>query len=250
MASVGRVFFAIALVAFGVLHLAHGGFVTRVVPWWPAWIPGRALWVLAVGVSLVAGGVLLAAGRYVYTVAVSAGTGLLLSFLLLGVPLASSDAPLGGRWTVAAKALALSGGAWLIARSAHRASTDSSALIAVSRAGPWFFGAFLLLCGVQHFVHAAFVETLVPSWIPAAAFWTRFTGVALIAAGVGVVLPRTARPAGLLTAGMIFVWVLVLHIPRALADVGNTNETTAVFEALAMSGIGLLVAARRLARAS
>ena len=41
----------------------------------------------------------------------------------------------------------------------------------------------------------------------------------------------------------LFEYRVVLHVPRALADLRDTNETTAVFEALAMSGIGFLVAA-------
>ena len=52
----------------------------------------------------------------------------------------------------------------------------------------------------------------------------------------------TARLAATLTGIMIFSWVVLLHIPRALADVHNANETTAVFEALAMTGPAFLVA--------
>ena len=48
--------------------------------------------------------------------------------------------------------------------------------------------------------------------------------------------------AAALTALMIFLWVILLHIPRALADLHNTSESTAVFEALAMTGIALLLA--------
>jgi hypothetical protein len=43
---------------------------------------------------------------------------------------------------------------------------------------------------------------------------------------------------------MVFLWVLMLHIPRALADPSVPGETSAIFEALALSGVALLVAAR------
>jgi uncharacterized membrane protein YphA (DoxX/SURF4 family) len=56
-------------------------------------------------------------------------------------------------------------------------------------------------------------------------------------------IPLTTRLAATLTAVMILLWVPMLHIPRALADLHNTNETTAVFEALAMSGIAFMIAA-------
>ena len=39
--TVSRVFYGIAMVAFGLLHIGYGDFVTRVVPWWPAGITGR-----------------------------------------------------------------------------------------------------------------------------------------------------------------------------------------------------------------
>ncbi len=42
---------------------------------------------------------------------------------------------------------------------------------------------------------------------------------------------------------MIFLWVILPHIPRAMADFHNANETTAVFEALAFSGIAFMLAA-------
>src|SRR5262249_56813851 len=112
--------------------------------------------------------------------------------------------------------------------------------------------------GMQHFLFAPFVDTLVPTWIPPSArFWTCFAGVALIAGGVGMMVPKTRRLAAALSGLMIFLWVLVLHIPRALAASESQlrNEWTAVFEALAMSGIALVLAGtapkrRRLPRTS
>jgi hypothetical protein len=47
---------------------------------------------------------------------------------------------------------------------------------------------------------------------------------------------------------MIFLWVLLLHIPRALAGPNHANETAGIFEALAISGVALLVAGTRVSR--
>ena len=109
--------------------------------------------------------------------------------------------------------------------------------------GRWFLAVFLVVCGIQHFVHLEFVTTLVPAYMPARVFWAQFAGVALIAGGIGIVIPRTTWLAGTMTALMIFAWVFMVHIPRALAaGTRGSNETTAVFEALAMTGIALLTA--------
>jgi uncharacterized membrane protein YphA (DoxX/SURF4 family) len=98
---------------------------------------------------------------------------------------------------------------------------------------------------LQHFIYADFVATLVPAWIPGHYFWTYFAGIALIAGGAGLIIPQTARLAATLTGLMIFLWVVLLHIPRALAAVGPQirNEWTAVFEALFFSGIAFVLAA-------
>lgn len=239
--SLGRSFFAVALVAFGTLHFVHGGFVTRTVPSWPAWIPGTTVWVYAIGAALIAAGGALLAGFRARTVATVVGVLLFASAALLHLPPALANPKWGGLWTNLGKALALGGGAFAIAAT-FRAPTGASRPWQVL-VGRIALGLFLILCGVQHFLYAGFVVQLVPHWIPGATFWTYFSAVALLAAGLGFVLGLQVRLDGLLTGGMIFVWLLVLHAPRALANLRDANETTAVFEALAMSGIALLLAA-------
>jgi uncharacterized membrane protein YphA (DoxX/SURF4 family) len=89
----------------------------------------------------------------------------------------------------------------------------------------------------------------VPAWIPPGQrFWTYITGAALIAGGSGILIPRTARLAATLSAVMIFLWVLLLHIPRAIAGPQHVFETAGVFEALALSGVALIVAGTRAPR--
>jgi uncharacterized membrane protein YphA (DoxX/SURF4 family) len=86
---------------------------------------------------------------------------------------------------------------------------------------------------------------LVPAWIPGARFWVYLTGIALIAEGVGLLLPKTQRLAATMVGIMILLWVVLLHIPRALADLHNAGETSGIFEALALSGAAFILADRR-----
>jgi len=98
------------------------------------------------------------------------------------------------------------------------------------------------ICGVQHFMYAGFVDTLVPAWIPPGQrFWTCFAGVALIAGGAGLFVPKTVRLAAILSGVMIFLWVLLLYIPLAVG-MKSAFELGGVFEALAISGVAFLVA--------
>jgi hypothetical protein len=49
---------------------------------------------------------------------------------------------------------------------------------------------------------------------------------------------------------VVFLWVLLVHIPRGLAGPNHANETAGVFEALAISGVALMVAGTRAPRSN
>lgn len=237
LVSAGRTFYAIGIIAFGLEHLVHGAFVTRVVPYWPASIPGQDLWAYGIGLLLVVFGGAILFGKQAHAAAILLGTLIALSVLLLYVPLVAPTPSNGGLLTNMFKAVALCGGAFAIARSL--ANYEPLAFLWIGRVG---FGSFLMLAGVLHFVYRDFVATLVPTWIPGSYFWTYFAGVALFAGGAGINIPRLSKLAATLSGAMIFIWVFVLHIPRAAATPHSLNELTAVFEALAMSGIAFVLA--------
>jgi uncharacterized membrane protein len=241
---IGRWFFALALIAFGVQHLLYREFVTRVVLSWPPTLPGPPLAALVVGAVLVAAGVALLFGWRTREVGAACGVLLLASFVFLSLPVARADCRWCGQWTSALKTLALCGEAWIVAATA----TASPGLRGMmSGAGRICFAAFLVLCGIQHFIWSGFVSSLVPVWMPYKMFWTYFAGIALVAAGIGIVVPRTRRLAGALTGIMIFSWVFMIHLPRAIHYLGQQkgNETTALFEAIAFSGMAFIIAATK-----
>jgi uncharacterized membrane protein len=251
MTTPGQLFIAIAMVAFGVQHFIYLNFVTRLVPPLPAWIPGQPFLAGLFGAFLIAAGAAIIFKTEARTMALLLGGILLLSFVVLYLPAIFVNPSNGSLLTRAGKALALSGGSFLIAGSlpvevgglrGFRGMV-ASVLERLIPFGRYCLAAFLILGGILHFIYVQFVATLVPAWIPGQRFWTYFTGGALIVGGLGIILPLTTRLAALLSAGMIFIWVLSLHIPRALANLRDANETTAVFEALAMSGVALLIAA-------
>lgn len=92
----------------------------------------------------------------------------------------------------------------------------------------------------QHFVYTEFVVSLIPGWFPRdSVFWTFFAAFALLAGGIGLWVPRTARLAALLVGIMVFSWFWIIHVPRTLQTV---SDNMAVFEALAVSGIAFVIA--------
>jgi uncharacterized membrane protein len=248
-ATVGRCSVAVAMLAFGVQHLVYGDFVTRLVPGLVKF-PARAALACAFGIYLVGSGMALLFKPIARWTALILGGTIFSSFAFLYLPLAFASLTNMGLWTNAGKALALSGSAFLVAGTLPGERPGAldrgrflfeplERLIPIS---PYFLGAFLAFCGVLHFFFVGFVASLVPAWIPGTIFWSYFSGVALVAGGLGIILPGTRRLAALCSSFMIFSWVVLLHIPRAVANLRDSNETTAVFEAIAIAGAAWMAA--------
>jgi len=76
-------------------------------------------------------------------------------------------------------------------------------------------------------------------------FWTYFAAVALMGAGIAIILKIRIVTISILTGTMLFLWFLILHVPRGISAMPEDkgNEMTSVFEALAFSGIAFVLAA-------
>jgi uncharacterized membrane protein YphA (DoxX/SURF4 family) len=98
--------------------------------------------------------------------------------------------------------------------------------------------------GLSHFYYTGTVADLVPGWIPAHLFWTYFAAIALIGSGIAIIIRFRVFLISNLLGLMIFIWFIILHIPRALVAplANNGNEVTSAFSALAFSGIALVIA--------
>ncbi len=110
-----------------------------------------------------------------------------------------------------------------------------------ARFAPWALGAFLAYCGILHFPLAKYVAGLIPPWIPAHLFWTYFAAVALIAGGIGLNVPRTARLAATLSGIMLISWVFLVHIPLAIST-HTVSEVSRGFQALQDGAVAFMLA--------
>jgi uncharacterized membrane protein len=242
-AESGRIIFAVALIAFAVLQFVYGDFIPGRAPAWPSAIPGRLIWATLSGANFVGAGVAIISGKKAREAAVLSGAMIFAWALLRHLPELAD--PRAIVLTNTGKSLALFGGAFAVAGSFQTSGIASDSADRFNLLGRCCLGAFMVYSGIQHFIYTTFVAALIPAWIPGHYAWAYFAGVALIAGGAGLIVPRTVRLAGTLTGVMLFLWVLLLHIPRALAAADPRsirNEWTAVFEALAMSGVAFVLA--------
>ena len=245
---VGRTCFALALIGLGVEHFIFGMFVTGRAPVWPEAVAGGTLWAYLTGLVLIAIGLTTLAGRNVRPAALAAAALIGVWALARHIPVLATAAFLSGAWTRTGKALTFTGGALaLAATSPHISIARHSTLLALANlergfivAGRICLGSFLVISGIQHFLFTPLVVSLIPSWFPGSPlFWAYFAGVALVAGGIGLFVPFTARLAAALSGLMLFSWFWIVHLPRTFMSV---TDGIALFEALAFSGVAWMLA--------
>ena len=249
LTRVGRIFFGICLAGIGIQQFQYGEFRPVIVPDWPAWLHNSSVAAYIFGAALVIAGAIIAFASKARNTAIVTGLVLFVFFLCFQVINQLFIIPYQfhlGLWTDALKELALVGGCFVMAASYPPSAREnfpySNMLLPVGRI---FYGLMLALFGIDHFLYTDFVSTLVPSWIPGKLFWTYVGAIALIGGGLAMISKFKLRYTALLLAIMLFVWFVILHIPRAIADPAGAkgNEITSVFEALGFSGIALVISA-------
>ena len=234
----GRLFFALALVGFGLENIVFGHYVVARAAPWPADPMQQRLVACVTGVLFVACGAAILARRWTREAALQAAALIIGWSLCLHWPKAMAGDTFSGDWTNALKAVVLAAGGVVV--GARAAGSPVPMLSALDRVTPHACAPFFLLAGIQHILFVQFVETLVPPFIPFARFWTYFAAGALLAAGFGLLAPPVRRRAAILTGWMVFSWVFLVHVPL-IVRIGPL-EWQGVFEALGISGVCFLLA--------
>jgi uncharacterized membrane protein len=109
--------------------------------------------------------------------------------------------------------------------------------------GPLLFAIPMAIFGADHLTAARSVAGVVPSWIPGHLFWAYFVGVCLIAAAFSLATKIESRFAAALLGIMIFLFVLLIHVPSCFATPYDKTRLTIVLRDLALSGGALAFAA-------
>jgi uncharacterized membrane protein len=232
---VGRVIFALAIIALGIETWVFARVVEHplgatyngipVIPWLPAipWLAylSGAIWVgCGVGILL---------PRTMRMAAITLGILYVLCSLIIVVPKNAANIADVGLRTVVFEPLAIATLAWLMAGFLERASR-------------YILAIALIAFGVDHFIVLKFIAGLIPGWIPWHVFWSALFGVAFIASGVSIALKVLPRWGAAGMALMFGIWVITLHLPRVMGLYGiagapkNPNEWSSLLIATALWG--------------
>lgn len=227
MSAAGRGALVLGLAGTGALCLLYAGLD----PQWqhpPRGLDSPALAYLNGGLLIALSAALLLP-RFKRIAAYGLASFLVLWVLAFAVPriIAGEEAA----WLAPAEVLAVAAGAW-IAGLAGKGKRPIQML----------FGVCLLTFGAAHFLYLTFTANMIPSFIPFHLPLAAITGAGHIAAGLSLIAGILAWLGSALLATMFSLFVLLLHIPRVLADPGNRIEWTMLFHATALTGAAWLMA--------
>jgi uncharacterized membrane protein YphA (DoxX/SURF4 family) len=249
LSAIGRIFYGISITVIGFLTIYYHDFPYMLIPAKHRWIPGLAMFAYVSGALLMLAGACIVLGKKARPASLLLGTALLLIFCFYFIPyecMVSKNYMHFGDWENAAKELALSGGAFVIA-GCYPGKNDSALTRFLGKLIPFgtiLFSITIISFGVDHFLYAKAAADYVPSWVPYHLFWIYFTGTALLGSGLAVILKIKPAIAATLLGTMIFTWFMILHIPRIIVSpvAYMGSEITSAFIALAYSGIAFVVA--------
>ena len=105
----------------------------------------------------------------------------------------------------------------------------------------FLYAAAMFVFGIQHFVYADFTATIVPAWIPGHLFWVYFVGIALIVSAISIVINKKAHLACILLGCMLFLFVILIHIPLILQNYHNGGEITNAFKDIGLASAALIL---------
>lgn len=126
----------------------------------------------------------------------------------------------------------------------RRELTAARGLDKLLELGPIFVAASLALFGAEHLAGAQFVMQAVPPWMPGPLFWTYFVGVALIAAATSIIKGKQVRLSATLLGIMISLFVVMIHVPNVVKNLGDRIRWAVALRDLAFAGGAWALAGR------
>jgi len=235
--TLGRIFVAVSLIVFGVQHFMYSGFVAGLVP---DWMPKQLFWAYFVGVAFFAAAAGILTEMLARPAATLLGVMFFLFVLLLHIPRISLHSRNGNEWTSGFVALAMCGGAWVLASASPLLERETADPFL--KLGRYFFALAFVAFGIQHFVYAGYAAGLGPPWLLGRPVWACLAGVILVATGAAIVLRMKIPMAATLLATILFLFFLLFYVPRIIGQLHDPGPWTSGFEILALCGAALVLA--------
>jgi putative oxidoreductase len=79
--------------------------------------------------------------------------------------------------------------------------------------GKYLYAIPFAIFGLMHLINGSQMAGMVPSYVPGGVFWVYLTGVALMAAGISIMINKFTKMSTLLLGILLLIFVLTIHLP-------------------------------------
>jgi uncharacterized membrane protein len=243
----GPLFYATALAIFAAEHFFAARSLVAVVP---PWVPGHLFWVYFVGAAWLAAAVSFIAWREVRWSAPLVVLLFLIIVATIDLPGVFANWHDRFSWILAMRELSFAGGAMVLTGCVWpRANRAGAGLAGLGRG---IVAATMIFYAIEQFLHPRHVpgvplEKLTPAWIPAPQLLAYLVGMALLAAGIALLIRRRIRSAAagagtvlLLLTVFFYIPILVteIHSARAVEGMNYVGDTLLFAATVLLAGFG------------
>lgn len=86
----------------------------------------------------------------------------------------------------------------------------------ISRISIYILAIVMIAFGIYHFMRPENLVIYIPGYVPGGIIWIYVIGCAFILAAIAFIINWQARLAGYLLAALLFIFVLIIHLPNYL----------------------------------
>jgi uncharacterized membrane protein YphA (DoxX/SURF4 family) len=112
----------------------------------------------------------------------------------------------------------------------------------ITTIGRILFAIPFAIFGINHFLMTDYYIGMLTSFIPLGAYTIILTGIMLIAASISIILKMYIKLTTLMLAGLLFFFIITIHIPHLFSGVDNEITLIALLKDISLMGGSLMIA--------
>ena len=102
----------------------------------------------------------------------------------------------------------------------------------ISRVSIYLLSVVMIVFGILHFAHPHDLVNYVPNFLPGGIIWVYFVGIAFILVALSFITNTMVKAAGYLLAGLLFIFILTIHLPNYLSSADADAKQMALISIL------------------